>query len=71
MAFHNPYHFVPVLPDTAAKTRHLLRVIDESGEDYLYPESFFVAMRLEEPTRRAVRRAVAKSTSLLPSASAG
>ena len=30
-----------LLPDTDAAEHHQLRVIDESGEDYLYPESFF------------------------------
>ncbi len=31
-----------VLADEQASERHLLRVIDESGEDYLYPEEYFV-----------------------------
>ncbi len=31
-----------VLPDEAAAKDHHLRIIDESGEDYLYPASFFV-----------------------------
>lgn len=30
-----------VLPDDAAKKKGYLRVIDESGEDYLYPEPYF------------------------------
>ena len=30
-----------LLPDTDAAEHHQLRVIDESGEDYLYPESCF------------------------------
>jgi hypothetical protein len=43
-----------VLPDPeAAKHRHI-RVIDESGEDYLYPQSFFAAIELPQPIRRAV-----------------
>jgi len=32
-------------------------VIDESGEDYLYPEEYFVAVQLPEAAERAVRRA--------------
>ena len=32
-----------VLPDSPAKARRMLRVIDESGEGYIYPESFFLA----------------------------
>jgi hypothetical protein len=31
-----------VLADEHASRRHQLRVIDESGEDYLYPEDYFV-----------------------------
>jgi hypothetical protein len=32
-----------VLADEQASKRHQLRVIDESGEDYLYPEEYFVS----------------------------
>lgn len=31
-----------VLPDAAAEAIGLLRVVDESGEDYLYPAGSFV-----------------------------
>lgn len=31
-----------VLEDPTAATRNYVRVIDESGEDYLYPQSWFV-----------------------------
>jgi len=34
-----------VLADERACERRLLRVIDESGEDYLYPEEYFVPVR--------------------------
>jgi hypothetical protein len=45
-----------VSDETAAKVRQI-RVIDESGEDYLYPEEYFVAVQLPEAAERAVRRA--------------
>lgn len=32
-----------VLPDSEAKAHKQLRVVDESGEDYLYPASLFVS----------------------------
>ncbi len=35
-----------VLPDARAFREGYLRVVDESGEDYLYPESYFVPIRL-------------------------
>jgi len=39
------------LPDAAAEARHLVRVIDESGEDYLYSEDHFVAIDLPQAAR--------------------
>ena len=42
------------LPDVAAERLGQLRVIDESGEDYLYPKSAFVEVALPQPIRRAV-----------------
>ncbi|MGA1876177.1 MAG: hypothetical protein ACMUIA_11270 [bacterium] len=35
-----------VLPDDEAAKEGYLRVIDESGEDYLYPESYFILIQL-------------------------
>ena len=43
-----------VIPDTEAAKLGQLRVIDESGEDYLYPERYFVRVRLPEPIEQAV-----------------
>ena len=37
-----------VVPDPEAGKRGLVRVIDESGEDYLYPKKLFAA--IEVPT---------------------
>jgi len=42
-----------VLPDSDAAKHNLLRVIDESGEDYLYPEVLFAAVELPPATKRA------------------
>ena len=42
--------------ETAAKLRQI-RVIDESGEDYLYPEEYFVTVQLPQSAEKAVRRA--------------
>ena len=42
------------LPDAAADKRGYLRVVDESGEDYLYPRAMFVAVDLPSATRKAV-----------------
>jgi hypothetical protein len=42
------------LPDPEAEKHHYVRVIDESGEDYLYPEDYFAAVELSDETRRAI-----------------
>ncbi len=43
-----------VLPDEAAAQDNYLRVIDESGEDYLYPASFFVFIEMPKEAERAL-----------------
>ena len=40
-----------VLRDEAAEKHRQMRVIDESGEDYLYPESYFAPIRLPVITK--------------------
>jgi hypothetical protein len=42
------------LRDVAAEKHGLLRIIDESGEDYLYPKAFFRAIALPQAIKRAV-----------------
>ncbi len=42
------------LRDPAAEKHRLLRVIDESGEDYLYPKVFFRAIALPQAIKKAV-----------------
>jgi hypothetical protein len=36
----------PILEDAFAAQHGMVRVVDESGEDYLYPSDFFVAVDL-------------------------
>jgi hypothetical protein len=42
------------LPGDPGERHGLLRVIDESGEDYLYPRKFFAEVELPPSLRRAV-----------------
>ncbi|HEY4921277.1 MAG TPA: hypothetical protein VII40_14310 [Xanthobacteraceae bacterium] len=42
------------LADVGAEKRGLLRIIDESGEDYLYPKAFFRSIALPQAVKRAV-----------------
>jgi len=43
-----------VVRDAAAEKRCLLRIVDESGEDYLYPRIFFRPIALPRSIKRAV-----------------
>ena len=47
-----------VLSDRQAAKHKQIRVIDESGEDYLYPSSLFAPIDLPQPLRKAVAAAV-------------
>jgi hypothetical protein len=40
-----------VLPDEKASQHHQIRIIDESGEDYLYPKSYFILLELPTENR--------------------
>lgn len=42
-----------VLDDTFADEHDLIRVIDESGEDYLYPAEYFVRIELPKALEQA------------------
>ncbi len=46
-----------VMPDASAAAHHQLRIIDESGEDYLYPEEYFVLVRLPQKVEEALLHA--------------
>jgi hypothetical protein len=41
------------LPDARAAAKYFVRVIDESGEDYLYPARYFVPIELPNAARAA------------------
>lgn len=47
----------PVLPDADAAKDGDLRIIDESGEDYLYPADWLVAIRLPQKLKASLRAA--------------
>src|SRR2546422_1370903 len=42
-----------VLHDKGAAAAGYVRVIDESGEDYLYPAAYFVSVELPQKAKRA------------------
>ncbi len=43
-----------ILPDAKAAEHHYIRVIDESGEDYLYPEDYFIPVELPKAVEKAL-----------------
>ena len=43
-----------VVSDRRAAREGYVRIVDESGEDYLYPASYFVRVRLPRTAHRAV-----------------
>jgi hypothetical protein len=45
-----------VLPDADAAKTQQIRVVDESGEDYLYPAACFIDAKLSKETRDAVAK---------------
>ena len=42
------------LTDPETKKHKMLRIIDESGEDYLFPEGYFLSVALPPAVRQAV-----------------
>ncbi len=50
------------LPDKVGTREGYVRVVDESGEDYLYPEGYFVAVELPRQAERALARRVPRAS---------
>jgi hypothetical protein len=46
-----------VIPDRGASKSGLVRIVDESGEDYLYPAEYFLPVKLSPAVEKAVQLA--------------
>lgn len=46
-----------IIPDEDAETESMIRIVDESGEDYLYDQSLFMALVLPDNVERALQAA--------------
>lgn len=44
----------PILPDARAAKDDLVRIVDESGEDYLYDKGHFVLVDFPAPVRKKI-----------------
>lgn len=53
-----PRKIYQLLPDSDARTHGQIRVIDESGEDYLYPAAYFLPIELPQLVRKLILAAV-------------
>jgi hypothetical protein len=49
-----PRKIYVAVPDASAAQHQLVRVIDESGEDYLYPAALFQPISLSAAERKAI-----------------
>ena len=47
-----------VMPDERATDHQMILVVDESGEDYLYPADFFIPIDLSKPIEQALSLAI-------------
>lgn len=50
-----------IVPDSDAEKDGMIRVIDESGEDYLFPAGFFLVAPLPAAVEEAVHQATSSS----------
>lgn len=57
------YH---VIPDARVAEHQFVRVIDESGEDYLYPADYFIPIELPQTIERAFSLAAYSSLQPVP-----
>jgi hypothetical protein len=57
LELHKLYRLVP---DIEAEQDGDLRVVDESGEDYLYPAKYFVVVDLSQQVTRTLTKSFAR-----------
>jgi hypothetical protein len=48
-----------ILPDKKAAQHKLVRIVDESGEDYLYDQGWFIPIKLPPAAKEAMLAAAA------------
>ncbi len=52
-----PRRIYQVLPDESAAKSNYIRVIDNEGEDYLYPANYFLSLELPRKIEQALIKA--------------
>ena len=63
-----PRMIYPVLPDASAARSNYIRVVDNEGEDYLYPANYFLCVDFPRGIERALRHVSPRSTPRSPPA---
>ncbi|CAN5408522.1 hypothetical protein BH20ACI1_BH20ACI1_10620 [soil metagenome] len=53
-----PRRIYKVLPDAAAERSDYIRVIDDEGEDYLYPKKYFVFAPFPQEVEKALLQTI-------------
>lgn len=48
-----------LIPDAKAAAKHCVRIVDEDGEDYLYPENLFMPMEVSKTVSMALHKLAA------------
>jgi hypothetical protein len=49
-----PRKLYETIPDKEAERHNQVRIVDESGEDYIYPSKFFEPVRLSLQTKNRI-----------------
>lgn len=52
-----PRKFYEAVPDVDAASHGQVRIIDESGEDYLFPASYFASVKVSPTVRKLLAQA--------------
>ena len=53
-----PRRIYQVLPDAAAERSDYIRIIDDEGEDYLYPKKYFVFAPFPQEIEKALLQTI-------------
>jgi hypothetical protein len=61
-----PRQVYRVIPDARSERAGLLRVVDESGEDYLYPKGYFARIAIPPASRAGVQKMFIAGASRTP-----
>jgi hypothetical protein len=55
-----------LIPDDASQARGFIRVVDDSGEDYLYPATRFVSIDVPDAEVQRVAAAITPAHATIP-----